>query len=263
MLVRIQGWRFGLAWGSFGVRIIWSIPTLLTLRFPEKLPLDRNILAHPWHLNFYVPTRPKYSCAYLTPPFLCIFLTDIFLCPWHLNFYVPTWPKYSCAYLTPPFSTYLLDRNTLAHPWHLNFYVPTRPKYSCAYLTPPFLGTTQPQYSCASLTPQGLRSYSTKIFISISTYLLDRNILAHPQHLHFYVSSRPTYSGASPTPLFLHIFSSKIFLRIPDTSISAYLLVQNILCPRYNRARNEQQEDLVNYNLMKLFIWWKRSTNWR
>ena len=120
-------------WGSYQ----WNIPTLLTLRFHDKLPLDRNILAHPWHLHFYVPPHPKYSFA---PPSLLTFLTKIFFC-------IPD----------TSISTYLLEQNILAHTWHLHFYVSSWPKYSCA-----------------SLTPQCLRSCSTKIFfcISISTRLL-------------------------------------------------------------------------------------------
>ena len=63
-------------------------------------PLDQNIRAHPRHLNFYVPTRPKYSCASLTPPFLRTYSTKIFLCT--LNSYISTY-------------MYLLNQNILAH----------------------------------------------------------------------------------------------------------------------------------------------------
>ena len=116
------------------------------------------------HLHFYVPTRPKYSCASLTFEFLRIYSTKIFL-------RIPD----------TSISTYLLDQNILAHSRFLHFYVhvPPQPKYSCAHLIPPFL-----------------RINSTIIFLltldsSISTYHLDHNILAHPRFLNFYVSTRP------------------------------------------------------------------------
>ena len=131
-------------------------------------------LAHPRHFHFYVSTRPKYSCATLTP-----------------YFYVSTWSKYSCASLTTQFlfiystkiflripntsiSMYLLDQNVLAHLWHLNSYISAQPKYSCTSLTPPFL-----------------QIYSTKI------------LLLHLWHLHFYISTWPKYSCASLTLPFL------------------------------------------------------------
>ena len=78
----------------------------------------------------------------------------------------------------------------------VHFYVSTRTKYSCPPTTPTFL--------CI---------YSTKIFlhipdISISTYLLDQNILLHPWHVNFYVSSWPKYSCTSTTFPFLRIYST-------------------------------------------------------
>ena len=84
------------------------------------------------------------------------------------------------------------------------------------------------------LTPPFLCIYSTKIFLrisdtSISTYLLNQNILVHLWHLHFYVSTQPKYSCAPPTPPFLLIYSTKIYLRIPNTTISTYLLEPNRL----------------------------------
>ena len=75
-------------------------------------PLDQNICAHPRHLNFYVSTRPKYSCASLTPPFLRTYSTKIFL---------RTLDSYMSMYM------YLLNQNILAHNWFLHFYVSTRP----------------------------------------------------------------------------------------------------------------------------------------
>ena len=117
-----------------------------------------------FHHHFYVPTWPKYSCTSPTFEFLCIYSTKIFLC-------IPD----------TSISMYLLDQNILAHPWFLHFYVHV---------------TAQPKYSCAHLIPPFLRIYSTIIFLltldsSISTYLLDHNILAHPRFLNFYVSTRP------------------------------------------------------------------------
>ena len=116
-------------------------------------------------------------------------------------------------------STYLLDQNILAHPWHLHFYVPTRPKYSCAPLIPPFLRT------CTCLTNILLHTLNS----SISTYLLDHNILAHPRFLHFYVPTWPRYSCAPSIPAFLHINSTIIFFLTRDTSISTYLLTKIFL----------------------------------
>ena len=158
--------------------------------------LDRNILSHPRHLYFFVSTQPEYSIATSTPPFLRIYSTKIFYC-----------------ILDTSSSSYVLNQNVLSHPRHLYFFISTRPKYSIASSTPPllcinstrifhrildklhFFVSTQPEYSIASLTPPFLRIYSTKIFVcirdsSIFTYQVDQNILSHPRHLHFYVSTR-------------------------------------------------------------------------
>ena len=160
----------------------------------------------------------KYSLASSTSPFLCVNLTsqDILSHPWHLHFYLSTWPKYSCPSSTPQFLRSYSTKIFFAYPWHLNFYV-----------------STQPNYPFPSLTSTFLSVYSTKKFFcipetSISTYILDQNVLLHPRHLHFYLFTWPKYSCASPTPTFLRIYLTKIFLRIPDTSISMYLLTQNI-----------------------------------
>ena len=89
------------------------------------------------------------------------------------------------------------------------------------------------------MTPPFLCINSTEIFdrifdTSISSYLLDQNILSHPRHLHFNVSTRPEYSLASSTTQFLRIYSTKVFFRILDTSISSYQLDQSILLhPRH------------------------------
>ena len=90
--------------------------TEIFLRIPDiwisTYLLDQNILAHPWHLHFYVPSRPKYSCALSIPTFLrtCTSSTKIFL-----------------RTLDSSISTYQLDHNILAHPRFLHFYVPSRP----------------------------------------------------------------------------------------------------------------------------------------
>ena len=152
---------------------------------------DQNILLHPRHLHFFVSTRPEYSIASLTPPFLCTYSTRIFYRILDISISTYLLDQNTLAHLflrinltkiflrtlDTSFSTYLLNQNILAHPWHLHFFVPTRPEYSIASLTPPFI-----------------RIYSTRIFyrildISISTYLLDQNILSHPRDLHFYVST--------------------------------------------------------------------------
>ena len=165
--------------------------------------LHRDILSHPRQIHFFVSTRPQYSIGSLTPPILCTYSTRIFYCildnsislylldrniplhPRHLLFFVSTRPDYSiassttsflCIYSTRIFhcildtsiSLYLLDRSILLHPQQLHFFVSTRPEYSIASLTPPFV-----------------RTYSTTIFYcirdtSISTYLLDHNILSYP-----------------------------------------------------------------------------------
>ena len=211
--------------------------------------LDRNILSRPRHLKIFVSTRPKYYIGSLTPPFLRIYLTEVFFCilhtsnslyllnqnilshPWHRHFFVSTGHN-SIASLTPPFlciystkifyrildtsiSLFLLDRNIVSHPRHLQFFVSTQPKYSLPSLTPPFLHIYWTQFYCILDT-------------SISLYLLDRNILSHPRHLHFFVSTRPKYCIASLAPQFLCIYSTRIFFLILDTSISSYLLDQNI-----------------------------------
>ena len=203
--------------------------------------LDQNIQLHPRQFHFFVSTRPEYSIASSTPPFLRIFSTriiyriidkfislylldqNILSDPRHLHFFVPSRPEHSiaslktqflCIYSTEIFhcildtscSSYLLDQNILSHPLQIHFFVSTRPEYSIASLTPPFF-----------------HIYSTEVFSRIrdtfiSTDQLDRNILSHPLHLHFFVPTRPEYSIASSTPQ---------FLRILNTSISSYLLDQN------------------------------------
>ena len=180
------------------------------------------------HIHFYVSTQPEYSFAH------------------PIN--ESTWSSYSCASMTPQFlhitstkiffrisiTMYLINQNILACGWHFHFNISTEPKYSFASLTSPFL-----------------RVYLTKIFfripdtsismyildqiffcildITISTCQLDQNILVHPWHLHFYVCTQANYSFASSTSPFLHVYSTKIIFRIPDTSISTYLLNQCIL----------------------------------
>ena len=148
------------------------------------------------HLHFYVvclPTWPKYACASSTPPFLRIYSTIIFL----------RIPDTSIS-MYPP------DQNILAHPWHLN-------KHSFAPLTPSFLRINSFKYSCSSWTPPFLLMliYLTNLFFRIpdtfiaTTNLLNHNILAHPQHLHFYVSTQPYYSCPPVDPPFLHTYSTK------------------------------------------------------
>ena len=149
-------------------------------------------------ISTYMSSGPKYSFASLIPQILRIYSKKIFFCI--------------------SISTYCVNQDILSHPWHHNFYVSTWPIYSFASLTPPFLHIN-----------------STKIlfcipYISISTYQLDQNILAHPIHLCFYLSSWPKYSFVSLTPPSLHINWTKIFFHILNTtSISMYLLNQNIL----------------------------------
>ena len=133
--------------------------------------LDRNILSHPWHLHFFVSTRPEYSIASSTIPFLRIFSTRIIY-----------------RIIDKFISLYLLDQNILSDPRHLHFFVPSRP-----------------EHSIAALKTQFLCIYSTEIFhcildTSCSSYLLDQNILSHPLQIHFFVSTRPEYSIASLTP---------------------------------------------------------------
>ena len=174
------------------------------------------------HFNFYVPTRPKYSLASVTPPYLQIYWTKIFLC-----------------IINTRISTYLLNQNILSQPWNLYFNISTR------------LG-----YSFPSVTPTSQRINSTEIFdrmlnTSIASYLLDQTILSHPQHLNIFVYNRSKYSIASSTPQLLRIYLTEIFYRILDTSnlwilltkeihrildtsISSYLINQNIPLQPWN-----------------------------
>ena len=101
-----------------------------------------------------------------------------------------------------------------------------------------FYVLTWPKYSCASLTFEFLRIYLTKIFLSIpdtsiSTYLLDQNIHAHPwfRQIYVHVPAQLKYSCAHSIPPFLRIYSTKIFMRTLGSAISTYmyLLNQNIL----------------------------------
>ena len=167
--------------------------------------LHQNIPSHPWHLHSLVSTRPEYSIASLTPPFLLIYSTTIFY--WILDTSI---------------ALYLLNQNIPSHPWHLHFYVTTRPKYSFASVTPPFL--------CIKWT----KIFFCILNTSISTYLLDQDILLHPWHLYFDASTRPRYSFASLTPPLLSMYSTKIFVCILDTSISMHLLNNNILAHRWH-----------------------------
>ena len=66
--------------------------------------LDQNILLHSRHLHFFVFYLTKYSFAFLTHPFLCIFSTlNILLHQHHLNFFVSNRPEYSSLSSTHPF----------------------------------------------------------------------------------------------------------------------------------------------------------------
>ena len=190
--------------------------------------LDKNILSHPWHQHFFVSNQPKYSIASSTPQFLRIYSTETFYNRIHIN----------------SISSYLLDHNIQSHHLllHLHFFVSTRPEYSTHPRNIQLFVSTWPKHSTiASTSTQFLRIYTTTIFnriiyyyTSISSYLLDQNILLDPLHLNFFVSTQPKYSFASSTTPFLRIYSTTIFFRILDTSISLYLLDQNILShPRH------------------------------
>ena len=169
--------------------------------------LDQNEQSHPWQLNFFVSTRPKYSIASSTPQFLCIYLTRIFY-----------------RILNISISSYLLNRSILLHPRQLHFFVSTRPEYSFACSTPPFLRTYSTRIFYRTLETSISLYLPNKIFfripdIIITTYLLDQNIPLHPWQLHFYVSTRPEYSIH---PWHLHLF----VLSRPKYS---YQVDQNIL----------------------------------
>ena len=204
------------------------------------------------HFNFYLPTWPKYSFASVTPPFLRINWTKIFLriikttistCiysnqnirlhPWHLYFYVSTRPRYSFASVTPPFLRInlteifyrILDTSISSYQLDRNLSRSSTSPFLCIYSTRIF--------SLASSTPPFLRIYSTEAFYcildkSISLYLLDRNILSHPQHLHFFVSTRPEYSIASSDTSISSYLLDQNILRILETSICSYVLDRNI-----------------------------------
>ena len=105
--------------------------------------LDQNILVYPQHFNFYVSTRPKYSCASI---------------------------KYSCASLTLPFLRIYSTKNSCAS--HDHFYVSTNV----------FLRISDTSISTYLLDQIFLRIYKIFLRISdtsISTYLLDQDIPAH------------------------------------------------------------------------------------
>ena len=187
--------------------------------------LNQNILVHLWFLYFYVqvPAQPKYFCAPSIPPILLIYLTIIFLLTLTSSISMYLLDHIFLLTLNSSISTYLLNHDILLHHHHIHFYVP---KYSFASLTPQFLLiyssdqnflshhhqlhfylSTWPESSFASSTCLFLIIYSTKIFFLIittfiSTYLLSQNILAHPRHDHFYLSTWPKHSfTSSPPPL--------------------------------------------------------------
>ena len=142
----------------------------LTLLLRMKIPQVRKYLRS---------IRIQYSCASLTPPFLRIYSTLLFL-----------------RILDNSISTYLLDSKILAHPF-LRIYS------TVIFLR--ILDTSISMYLLDSniLAHPFLRIYLTVIFLrilntSISTYLLDSSIVAH----------------SSTTP-FLRIYSTVLFLRIP------------------------------------------------
>ena len=169
----------------------------------------------------------------MTPPFQRINRTKIFLRIIKTTISTNLLDQNICSSLTLQFlrvysmdfcihdtsiSTYQLDQNILSHPQQLNFFVSTRPKYSIASSTSPFL-----------------HIYSTRIFAhilntSISSHQeLDRSILLHARKVNFFVSTRPKHSFSSSTTPFDRIHLTTIFNRILYTSISSYLLNQNIL----------------------------------
>ena len=183
--------------------------------------LDRNILSHPWHLHFFVSTRPEYSIASSTIPFLRIFSTRIIY-----------------RIIDRFISLDLLDQNILSDPRHLHFFVPSRPEHSIAAL--------KTQFPCI---------YSTERFhcildTSCSSYLLDQNILPHPLQIHFLriystrifkgasltPPTRPKYSFASVTPPFLRIKCTKIFFCILTATQGVLFVSTKMMVKKENRA---------------------------
>jgi hypothetical protein len=110
-----------------------------------------------------------------------------------LRFRVPTWPLYSSSILGHSCSSnsaYVLDQYSTWFPLDLRTY---STKYSSAPLFLKFCIPTWPNCSRAPSFRQILRSYSTiyssstPLDVTISTYLLDKNIQVHPRFLHFYM----------------------------------------------------------------------------
>ena len=114
-------------------------------------------------------------------------------------------------------SAYPLDQNILAHPRFNNFRVPTRIKYSGA--------PSIQQFPHTFLVKLFLRTHNQ----SISACLLDQNILAHPQTIHFCVPSWAKYSSAPTINPFPRTYLTRIIYHTHHQSISAYLLDQKIL----------------------------------
>ena len=154
--------------------------------------VDQNILSHPQHLNFSVFSWPKYSFTSLKSLFLHINSTKIFFCILHtsiftyrnLHFFVSTWPEYSIASLTPPLLRFYSTRI---------FFCILTSLILCIYSTRIFYRILDMSMSLY-LLDRNILSYPRHLHF---WYLLDRKIPSHPQHLHFFVSTWPEYSIAS------------------------------------------------------------------
>ena len=140
----------------------------------QSTPPQHSVPLPIQRIHLHISTQ---SILLFPVPVLCIYSTKIFL-----------------LILDTSIPPYQLDQLILAHLWHFHFYVFTWQTYSCAS------SITSKKFLPASLAPPFPNISNTFLHIldnstsmnlldqntSISTNLLDQNILEDPWHLYFY-----------------------------------------------------------------------------
>ena len=126
--------------------------------------LDQSFLAHPLFIEFYVPTRQKYSSAPSSFQSPRTYSTKLFKRTLFLSNSTYLLDKDILVHACSLNSAYLLDQNVLvAPPLSTKFYVPTRQKYSSAPISFKVYVPTRQNFSSAPSFDQILRTYPTKI----------------------------------------------------------------------------------------------------
>ncbi len=212
----------------------------LSINFYVQYLLDKSILAHALSIKVYIPTQQKYSSAPSFYQILCmtylLLNKNILAHPLSIKFY----------------EQYLLDKNILAHPHSIKVCVPTWQKYSSAPSLYQSLRMT-------NLLNKNILAHPLSIKFYVQ-YLLDKNILAYPPSIKVYVLTRQKYSS---TPSFYQIlctYLTKITLGNFWMAI-ALLKQQYAILSEWPRNNYWMPMALVKQRYATLCIW-PRKTFW-